>query len=729
MSNLELAEKIGLSSKEYEKIKELLQREPNYTELGLFSAMWSEHCSYKNSKKLLRRLPKEGKKVFIGMGENSGAVSITDDYGVVFKVESHNHPSAVAPYEASATGGGGCIRDIFTVGARPLFLLSSVRLGSMKDERTVFLFKEIARGFTDYANKIGLPALAGEVYFDDSYQGNPLVNAMVVGLLKKDSLIRAKAEGVENLVIIAGGPTGRDGVEGASFASAGLDESSELKTGAVAIGDPKIGKVLMGACLDLIEKKLVVGMQDMGAAGLVCSTSETAYKAGTGIEIDIALVPRKEEGMTPYEVMLSESQERMLVIIKPQDLDKVKGVFDSWGVDFSVIGKVSDDGILRVKEKGEVVAEVAAKFLAEGPEYSREAKEPKYLEETRKLDLNQIKEPQDYNQALLTLLSHPTIASKEWMAKKVDANLLENSCISAGRKTGVYYLSEVNKAIAVTVEGNGLYCYLDPFVGGEIAVAQAARSLVCSGAQPLGVTDGLNFGNPYNPEVYWQFEKVISGITEACKSFDIPVVSGNVSFNNENPKGAIFPTPIIGMVGLIDDVKQVTSCEFKNENDLIFLIGQNCEELGGSQYLSVLHKLNKGLPPQLDLEKEQNVQKTVLAMIKEDLVLSAQDCSKGGLAVALAEGCILSQKGAIVNIEEDIRKDALAFGETQSRILISVSPANKGRIEEMCKKFNTKCNCIGQVKGDRLKINDFINLSLSDAARAYNRAIPDIVEG
>jgi len=728
MSNLELAEKIGLSSKEYEKIKELLQREPNYTELGLFSAMWSEHCSYKNSKKLLRRLPKEGKKVFIGMGENSGAVSITDDYGVVFKVESHNHPSAVAPYEASATGGGGCIRDIFTVGARPLFLLSSVRLGSMKDERTVFLFKEIARGFTDYANKIGLPALAGEVYFDDSYQGNPLVNAMVVGLLKKDSLIRAKAEGVENLVIIAGGPTGRDGVEGASFASAGLDESSELKTGAVAIGDPKIGKVLMGACLDLIEKKLVVGMQDMGAAGLVCSTSETAYKAGTGIEIDIALVPRKEEGMTPYEVMLSESQERMLVIIKPQDLDKVKGVFDSWGVDFSVIGKVSDDGILRVKEKGEVVAEVAAKFLAEGPEYSREAKEPKYLEETRKLDLNQIKEPQDYNQALLTLLSHPTIASKEWMAKKVDANLLENSCISAGRKTGVYYLSEVNKAIAVTVEGNGLYCYLDPFVGGEIAVAQAARSLVCSGAQPLGVTDGLNFGNPYNPEVYWQFEKVISGITEACKSFDIPVVSGNVSFNNENPKGAIFPTPIIGMVGLIDDVKQVTSCEFKNENDLIFLIGQNCEELGGSQYLSVLHKLNKGLPPQLDLEKEQNVQKTVLAMIKEDLVLSAQDCSKGGLAVALAEGCILSQKGAIVNIEEDIRKDALAFGETQSRILISVSPANKGRIEEMCKKFNTKCNCIGQVKGDRLKINDFINLSLSDAARAYKRAIPDIVE-
>ncbi|MCK4520220.1 MAG: phosphoribosylformylglycinamidine synthase subunit PurL, partial [Candidatus Omnitrophica bacterium] len=521
MSNLEVAQKLGLSKTEYEEINNLLKREPNYTELGLFSAMWSEHCSYKNSKRLLKLLPKKGKRVFIGVGENSGAVSVTDDYAIVFKVESHNHPSAVAPYEASATGGGGCIRDIFSVGAKTLFLLSSLRFGLMDNEKTVFLFKEIARGFTDYANKIGFPALAGEVYCDDSYQGNPLVNAMVVGILKKSNQVKAKAEGAGNLVLIVGGPTGRDGVEGASFASAGLDENSADKTSAVAIGDPEIGKVLEKACLELAEKKLIVGMQDMGAAGLVCSTAETAYKAGTGIEIDIAFVPRKEEGMTPFEIMLSESQERMLLIITPEKLSEVEEVFTRWKVDSKVIGKVIGDKILRVKENGNVVAEVPPQFLAEGPEYTRETKEPEYLKQTKDLDLEKIEEPQDCSRALLTLLGSPTIASLEWIAKKVDSNLLKNSCIGAGGDTAVYHVSEINKPIAATVDGNGLYCYLDPFTGGKITVAQAARNLVCCGAEPLGVTDGLNFGSPYNPEVYWQFEKVILGITEACEALDV----------------------------------------------------------------------------------------------------------------------------------------------------------------------------------------------------------------
>ena len=728
MNGLAVAQELGLSNSEYEKIEELLKREPNYTELGLFSAMWSEHCSYKNSKKLLKLLPKEGKKVFIGIGENSGAVSVSDDYAIVFKVESHNHPSAVQPYEASATGGGGCIRDIFSVGASTKFLLSSLRFGSMENERTVFLFKEIARGFTDYANKIGFPALAGEVYCDDFYQGNPLVNAMVVGILKKSNQVKAKAEGVGNLVLMVGGPTGRDGVEGASFASAGLDENSTSKTGAVAIGDPEIGRVLEKTCLEITDKKLIVGMQDMGAAGLVCSTAEMAYNAGTGIEIDISFVSRKEEGMTPYEVMLSESQERMLLIIKPENLSKVEEIFNKWKVDSKVIGKVIADKILRVKEKGILVAEVPPQFLAEGPEYTRETKEPEYLARTRSLDLEKIKESQDYNQTLNTLLSYPTLASKEWITKKVDSSLLKGSCISAGGDTAVYHISEINKPIAATVDGNGLYCYLDPFTGGKISVAQAARNLVCCGAEPLGVTDGLNFGSPYNPEVYWQFEKVISGITEACKALDVPVVSGNVSFNNESPKGAIYPTPVIGMVGVIADAKQVTSQDFKDENDLIFLLGENKEELGGSQYLRVVHNLVKGLSPQLDLAKEKGVQAAALETITSGIAKSAKGCSEGGLAVALAESCIVGQKGASVNIDDDIRKDALLFGETQSRIIISVSSDDKDKIIEIAKKYNVSCKEIGKVKGDSLEINDLINVGVSDLDKTYKQAIPKIVE-
>ncbi|MDP8289906.1 MAG: phosphoribosylformylglycinamidine synthase subunit PurL [Candidatus Susulua stagnicola] len=728
MNGLAVAQELGLSNSEYEKIEELLKREPNYTELGLFSAMWSEHCSYKNSKKLLKLLPKEGKKVFIGIGENSGAVSVSDDYAIVFKVESHNHPSAVQPYEASATGGGGCIRDIFSVGASTKFLLSSLRLGSMENERTVFLFKEIARGFTDYANKIGFPALAGEVYCDDFYQGNPLVNAMVVGILKKSNQVKAKAEGVGNLVLMVGGPTGRDGVEGASFASAGLDENSTSKTGAVAIGDPEIGRVLEKTCLEITDKKLIVGMQDMGAAGLVCSTAEMAYNAGTGIEIDISFVSRKEEGMTPYEVMLSESQERMLLIIKPENLSKVEEIFNKWKVDSKVIGKVIADKILRVKEKGILVAEVPPQFLAEGPEYTRETKEPEYLKQTRNLNLEKIEEAQDYNKTLLALLGHPTLASKEWIAKKVDNNLLKGSCIPVGGDTAVYYISEINKPIAATVDGNGLYCYLDPLTGGKISVAGAARNLICCGAEPLGVTDGLNFGSPYNPEVYWQFEKVISGITEACIALDVPVVSGNVSFNNENPKGAIYPTPVIGMVGLIDDIKQVTSQDFKDANDLIFLLGENKEELGGSQYLRIVHNLAMGISPQLDLAKERGVQAAALEMIRSGIVKSAKGCSEGGLAIALAESCISGLKGAIVNLDDKIRKDALLFGETQSRIIISASSDNKDKIIEIAKKSDVSCSLIGEVKDGSLKINDLVDINVSDLEKVYKQAIPKIVE-
>jgi phosphoribosylformylglycinamidine synthase len=694
----------------------------------MFSAMWSEHCSYKNSIKVLKKLPTTGKGVFLTAGENSGGVSIDDDYAVVFKVESHNHPSAVEPYEASATGGGGCIRDIFTVGARPLFLLSSLRFGMLSDKRTKYLFKEIARGFTDYANAVDLPAIAGEVYFDPSYQGNPLVNAMVVGLLKKKNIVKARASGIGNLVIIAGGRTGRDGVEGASFASSGLDESAKERKGAVAIGDPKIGKKIREACLEIAEKKLVVGMQDMGAAGIVCSTAETAYKAGTGIEIDIALVPRKEKGMNPYEIMLSESQERMLLIVTPKKLNAVKAVFKKWNVEFSVIGKVTKDGLLRVKEDGKVVAKVPAEALANGPRYDRESSEPRYLKQTGTLSLSKIKEPKDYNKTLLTLLSSPTLASKEYIAEKVDPKLTSSLCVKGGNDAGVYYCKQMNKAIAATIDCNGLYCYLDPFMGAQIAVAEASRNLVCCGARPLAVTDGLNFGDPFNPEIYWQFVKSVEGITKACKYFGLPVISGNVSFNNENPKGAVYPTPVIGMVGIIDNVKNVTSSDFKKEGDVILLIGQTKEEIGGSQYLSIIHDLRKGAPPTLDLNREKSVQDAVLEIIGQRLASSAHDCSDGGLAVALAECCILGGHGAVITVNDKMRTDALLFGESQSRIVISATRKNQEKIKTICKQFHAPCIAIGEVKGDSLVINNSIKVKVARLQEAHGKAIPKAIQ-
>lgn len=723
-----LAKELGLSASEYKKIQEILGRNPNYTELGMFSAMWSEHCSYKNSIKVLKKLPTTGKNVFLTAGENSGGVSINDDYAVVFKVESHNHPSAVEPYEASATGGGGCIRDIFTVGARPLFLLSSLRFGMLSDKRTKYLFKEIARGFTDYANAVDLPAIAGEVYFDSSYQGNPLVNAMVVGLLKKENMVRARAKGAGNLVIIAGGRTGRDGVEGASFASSGLDDSAKERKSAVAIGDPKIGKKIREACLEIAEKKLVVGMQDMGAAGIVCSTAETAYKAGTGMEIDIALVPRKEKGMNPYEIMLSESQERMLLIVTPKGLNTVKAVFKKWDVEFSVIGKVTKDGLLRVKEDGKVVAEVPAEALANGPKYDRESREPRYLKQTRTLSLSKIKEPEDYNKTLLKLLSSPTLASKEYIAEKVRSKLTSPLCIKSGNDAGVYYCKQINKAIAATIDCNGLYCYLDPFLGAQIAVAEAARNLVCCGARPLAVTDGLNFGNPFNPEIYWQFVKVVEGITKACNYFDIPVVSGNVSFNNESATGAVYPTPVIGMVGVIDNIRNITSSDFKKDGDVILLIGRNEEEIGGSQYLSLAHNINKGTPPNLNLKREKDVQDAVLEIAGQRLASSSHDCSDGGLAVALAECCILGGHGAVIAVNDKIRTDALLFGESQSRIIISAPNKNQDKIKNICKKYNVPFKFIGEVKGDSLIINDFIKAKVAKLQDVHSKAIAQAIK-
>ncbi|MDI6605634.1 MAG: phosphoribosylformylglycinamidine synthase subunit PurL [Candidatus Omnitrophota bacterium] len=723
----ELVEKQGLTAQEYERIKKCLNREPNYTELGLFSAMWSEHCSYKNSKPVLKLFPTKGKQVIQGPGENAGVVDIGDGLGVVFKIESHNHPSAVEPYAASATGGGGCIRDIFTMGARPIGLLDSLRLGRLDKERVKFLFKNIIRGFTDYANVVGIPVLGGEIYFDESYEGNPLVNAMTVGIVKRKELVKARAKGKDNLVLIVGGGTGRDGVEGAAFASMALDEEASKKSSAVAIGDPEMGKRLRESCLELITENLAIGMQDMGAAGLICSTCETSYKADTGIEIEISLVPRKEKGMSAYEVMLSESQERMLVIVDKNKLEGVKKIFAKWNVPLSVIGKVTDDRIVRVKENGRVVAEVPAQALVEAPVYKREAIRPKYLSAANKLNLTAVKEPGDYGRTLTILLSNPTIASKGWVFKHGDPKAAGNVLLGPGSDAGVAVVPGTKKAIAATTDCNSTYCYLDPFRGAEIAVAEAARNLVCTGAKPLAITDGINFGNPKNPEVFWQFKQAALGISAACRALNTPVVSGNVSFNNENPKGAVDPTPIVGMVGLIKDKSKVVSQYFKNSGDAVLLLGQNKEELGGSEYLKTIHGLKRGNCPEIDLELEKRVQKTTLEAIEKGLVESAHDCSEGGLAVCLAESCISNpakRVGVVIELAQGkIRKDALLFGESQSRIIISAGQKNVKKILQIAKRNNTPASVIGKVEGRSLVINDLIDLPVDELYASWSSAI------
>jgi phosphoribosylformylglycinamidine synthase len=729
----ELIEKQGLSIDEYGMIKKRLGREPNYTELGLFSAMWSEHCSYKNSKPVLKLFPTKGKQVIQGPGENAGVVDIGDGLGVVFKIESHNHPSAVEPYAASATGGGGCIRDIFTMGAQPIGLLDSLRLGKLEKGRVKFLFKNIIRGFTDYANVAQIPVLGGEIYFDESFEGNPLVNAMTVGIVKIKALVKARAKGAGNLVLVVGGPTGRDGVEGAAFASGALDEEASKKSSAVAIGDPHMGRVLREACLELIAKKLALGMQDMGAAGLICSTCETSYKAKTGTEIDIALVPRKEEGMNAYEVMLSESQERMLVIVDKRKLEEVKKVFAKWNVPVDIIGKVTNDGMVRVKEHGRVVAEVPAAALVEAPIYKRKARRPRYLSKVQRLNLASIKEPRDCNRVLVKLLSNPTIASKGWVFKHADPGVARNVLLAPGSDAGVAAVPGTKKAIAVSTDCNATYCYLDPFKGGEIAVAEAARNLVCAGALPLAITDGINFGNPKNPEVFWQFKQAALGITRACRALNTPVVSGNVSFNNENPKGSVDPTPIVGMVGLIKDKSKIVTQYFKNSQDLILLLGKNKEELGGSEYLKTVYGRKKGRCPEIDLKLEKGAQKTALEAIGKGLIQSAHDCSEGGIAVALAECCISNPRekiGAVINLaSNNIRKDALLFGESQSRIILSAKQKNVNKILQIAKKNKTPVSVIGRVGGPRLIINRLINKSVNELYKAWGSAIENCLKG
>lgn len=716
-------EKEGLTKEEYDKIVDLLKRKPTDTELGIFGVMWSEHCSYKNSKLVLKDLPTEGECVLQGPGENAGIVDIGDNQAISFKIESHNHPSAVEPFQGAATGIGGIIRDIFTMGARPIANLNSLRFGNLNNKRVQYLFKGVVAGISSYGNSIGIPTVGGEIYFDDVYEGNPLVNVMSVGLLDHADIATATARGAGNPVMVVGAATGRDGIKGASFASDELTEESDEDRPAVQVGDPFLEKLLLEASLELIKSGALIGIQDMGAAGLTSSSAEMASRGDSGIEIDIAKVPVREEDMTSYEIMLSESQERMLVVPKKGKENVVKDIFEKWGLHAEVIGKVTDDGMLRILNDGNKVAEISASLLAdEAPEYTRETKKPEYLRTIKAVNREKIKSD-NFSEDLLKLLSSPTIASKKWVYEQYDHMVMTNTVVGPGSDAAILRIEGKNKAIALTTDCNGKYCYLNPYRGGAIAVCEAARNIVCSGGRPLAITDGLNFGNPMDPEIYWQFKNSVQGIIEACQKLKTPVIGGNVSFYNESPKGAIDPTPIIGMVGLLDSISEQVTMDFKKEGDLIYLVGKNIDELGASQYLKLKIDKVDGIVPQLDLDLEKRVQKTVRSAVKEDVIKSAHDCSEGGLAVTLAESCFENGLGINVDIDEPISDEALLFGESQSRIVVSIAPDDLHKFEEITVSNSVPYMKIGTVQGGEYKFNELINLDVGEMKSKWETAI------
>jgi phosphoribosylformylglycinamidine synthase subunit PurL len=669
--------KHGITPEEYERIKGILGREPNITELGIFSVMWSEHCSYKNSRPELKKFPRAGDFILVKAGEeNAGIVDIGDGWAIAFKIESHNHPSAVEPFQGAATGVGGIIRDIFTMGARPVMSMNSLRFGPLDDAQNRRLFAGVVAGIAHYGNCIGIPNVGGEVYFDESYNGNPLVNALCVGVLRHDQIKRGKAVGVGNPVIYVGSATGRDGLAGAAFASRELTEESQKDRPAVQVGDPFMEKLLLEACLEVMRVEgLVVGIQDMGAAGLTCSTCETASRGGTGIEIDLNLVPQRETGMTPYEIMLSESQERMLLIAQKDREKEVEAIFQKWDLHGVTIGRVTDDGMMRVKVGRKVVAEIPARKLAdEAPIYHRDARP------IERAPVELPPETKDYEKTLLKLLASPTIASKNWVYRQYDHMVQNRTVVAPGSDAAVIRIQEANRYIAFTTDCNATYCALDPSEGGKIAVAEAARNLVCSGARPLAVTDNLNFGNPMKPENFWQLRRCVEGASEACVFFNTPVTGGNVSLYNESPVAAIDPTPTIGMLGLIDDPKHITTQWFKGAGAVVILLGELGAELGGSEYLKRIYNLKAGAPPRMDLAVAKRIHDACLGYIRQGIIQSAHDCSEGGIAVALAECCI-SNGDAMIGATIDLPVSAAAlFGESQSRIVITCAPEHAGQI-------------------------------------------------
>ncbi|OQP20813.1 phosphoribosylformylglycinamidine synthase II [Bacillus stratosphericus] len=724
-----LYQQMGLSDEEFALIESIIGRLPNYTETGIFSVMWSEHCSYKNSKPVLSKFPTKGEHVLQGPGEGAGIVDIGDNQAVVFKIESHNHPSAIEPYQGAATGVGGIIRDVFSMGARPIAVLNSLRFGELTSPRVKYLFEEVVAGIAGYGNCIGIPTVGGEVHFDQSYEGNPLVNAMCVGLINHEDIKKGQAKGVGNTVMYVGAKTGRDGIHGATFASEEFSDESEEKRSAVQVGDPFMEKLLLEACLEVIKNDALVGIQDMGAAGLTSSSAEMASKAGSGIEMNLDLIPQRETGMSAYEMMLSESQERMLLVIEKGREQEIIDIFEKYDLEAVSVGHVTDDKMLRLLHQGEVVCELPVDALAEeAPVYHKPSSEPAYYREflETKVEAPAITDAAD---TLKQLLKQPTIASKEWIYDQYDYMVRTNTVVAPGSDAGVLRIRGTKKALAMTTDCNARYLYLDPEVGGKIAVAEAARNIVCSGARPLAVTDNLNFGNPEKPEIFWQIEKSADGISEACRTLSTPVIGGNVSLYNESNGTAIYPTPVIGMVGLIEDTAHITTQSFQQAGDVIFVIGETKEEFAGSELQKMTEGRIYGKAPEIDLDVELARQEALLAAIQNGLVQSAHDVSEGGLGVALAESTF-GTDGLGADIQIDLNSAASLFSESQSRFVVTVKLENREAFAaavQDAKEVGTVTND-GVFTVKNQEGQQWIHAAVNELERAWKGAIPCLLK-
>lgn len=708
---IESGTKLGLTEPEIQLIAQKINREPNFTELCIFSVMWSEHCSYKNSIKWLKTLPREGKNMLVKAGEeNAGVVDIGDGIGCVFKIESHNHPSAIEPYQGAATGVGGIHRDIFTMGARPIAALNSLRFGDLKDAKTKWLLSGVVKGIGDYGNCFGVPTVAGETFFDEAYEGNPLVNAMSVGIINVNHIISATAQGVGNPVFIVGSDTGKDGIGGASFASKDISEDSASDLPAVQVGDPFQEKLLLEASLELAKTGTIIGMQDMGAAGITCSTSEMSAKGNVGMNIWLDKVPTRQSNMHPFEILLSESQERMLVVLEKGKEDAALKIFDKWDLNCVQIGEVTGDGILRYYMGEELVAELPAEELVLGggaPQYDREYKEPSYFAEYKKFDINKIPEPTNYIQTLKDLTALPNIASKRWVYNQYDSMVgVNNTNTNQPSDAAVTRIVGTERAIVSAVDCNARYVNNDPYRGAMIAVSEAARNIVCSGGEPLAITNCLNFGNPQKPEVYWQFVEAIKGMGDACRALDTPVTGGNVSFYNQNEKGPVFPTPTIGMVGRMEDLKYKTGIGFQKEGDVVYLLGKSQNDIAGSEYLANVLKVKASSAPYFDMEEEKQLHRAIYQLIRKNILQSCHDIADGGLITALLESGYVNNLGFEINTDKNYRKDAFLFGEAQGRVIISLSKENTTVLEAFCKENNLTYTKLGEVKGQNAIIDN-----------------------
>ncbi|HEY3376736.1 MAG TPA: phosphoribosylformylglycinamidine synthase subunit PurL [Armatimonadota bacterium] len=727
-SQLQVALELGMNEQEFQKVVEILGREPSGTELAMYSVEWSEHCGYPRSRTLLRLFPKTGKYPTRAEGEDAGGIEIAEGVYVIFKMESHNHPSQVEPKQGAATGIGGILRDIFTMGARPVALLDSLRFGDLESEKAKFLLHGVVDGIQFYGNCVGVPTVGGEIYFHPSYRDNCLVNVMAVGIGQSDAIATSKGKGPGNPVLVVGNRTGRDGIGGCSILASHEFNEDDQKRPTVQIGDPFTEKCLIEACMEILQGDSIVGIKDMGAAGITCTTAEMAAAGGVGMDIDLAKVPMREEGMEPWEIMMSESQERMLVVAKKGREAEVIALFEKWNLNAAVVGEVIEEEVLRIRFHGELVAEVPSQSLAAGPVYQLPAEEPAWLTALQQADLSGVAAPDDYNAVLRTLLSSPNIASKRWVFEQYDHMVQTNTVIPPGAgDAAVIRIKGIAQGLGMTADCNSRYCYLDPYVGAQIAVAEAARNLVCVGADPAAVTDCLNFGKPEKPDRFWQLKRAVEGISDACRAFNVPVVSGNVSLYNEGPDAAIYPTPTIGMVGVLDKVEQHCTMAFKAEGHQVALVGNTRPELGGSEYLAVVHGLEVGKPPTLDLRRELAVQDFVLTAIKRGMLASAHDCSEGGLAVTVAESAIAGNCGVDVAVEQVERADMALFAESQSRILISFDETKAEALAALALEKEIPFEIIGTVGGDRVTMevegDVLIDLPLADVVVAHSTSI------